>query len=37
MTIKTKPKTKTKPGLVVKKIGTLTKPMVHHIGNTITP
>lgn len=37
MTTNTKPQTEIKSGLIIKKIGKLTKPMVHHIGNTVTP
>ncbi len=37
MPTKTQPKTGTKSGLVIRKIGKLTKPMVHHIGQTVTP
>lgn len=37
MPTNTQPQTVIKPGLIVRKIGKLTKPMVHHIGTTITP
>jgi len=37
MATKTKPQTEVKSGLVIRKIGTLTKPMIHHISTTVTP
>jgi len=36
MATKTQPQTGTKLGLVIRKIGKLTKPMVHHIAEAVT-
>lgn len=37
MATNTQPQTAIKSGLIIRKIGKLTKQLVHHIGNTITP
>ena len=37
MPIIQKPKTEVKPSLIIRKIGKLTKPMVHHLGVLICP